>query len=585
MPPGHEPDLRTLDSGAPPLSLAQRQLQYLCRLHSPELDIRLIAALRLIGDLQVAALVDAAREFRARHEVLRGDGRGGREAPAAPIRLLRVRASTPERFDLYVQGQISRLCDRPVDAALREPLDMTLFQATATHHVLLLTVSHHVADGVALGVLVRELSELYRARTGTGVPPSRAPDARQQVLAEHRRAAEGREANEAFWSAHLADCPPVLQLATVPGTAGGDVVHEVGTEVVRAVARQRRCSAFVAVLTAFAAELFDHTEQDVIAVQVPVDLREAGTPPPVGMFAVQLPMVVRRSWFRAGNDATRMVRNTLMDVVAHRHVGPAWLLSRTTAARRRAGFLDAMSVLITDLDHRDIEADHLDAGLRAQRFPLGAPSEGWAGGLLLSTIRLAGDVRLRLEYSAAVSRELAVQLLAGTAGRLAAQRFESAPSPGTRMVRTAAGDRLYAIDPAGAAAVIATHPRVASVTVRPPAAGRAAPVLEVAASPGIREADLVRWLAARARRPVWRPQVEIVGAPAARPARSGAVPGPLTGMAPGDDFWAVGGTVREVERLAAAFPGSRVARGDWRAFAGTALAEDIVAALTRGGAG
>ena len=72
----------------------------------------------------------------------------------------------------------------------RKPFDLlegplvrsTLLQLRADDHVLLLTLHHIVADGWSMGVLIREMAELYAGRSGQPSPlPSLAvqyPDMR-----------------------------------------------------------------------------------------------------------------------------------------------------------------------------------------------------------------------------------------------------------------------------------------------------------------------------------------------------------------------------------------------------------------------
>src|SRR6185369_15892014 len=107
--------------------------------------------------------------------------------------------------------------ERPFDLS-RGPLARTiLLRLEAEHHVALFTIHHIVADGWSMGVLVAELTELYRALIAAE-PPS-LPDLPIQytdyaVWQRRRLAGEVLEDRLRWWRRRLAGAPHVLDLPT-----------------------------------------------------------------------------------------------------------------------------------------------------------------------------------------------------------------------------------------------------------------------------------------------------------------------------------------------------------------------------------
>src|SRR3990172_596157 len=115
------------------LSFAQQRLWFLDQLEPKSPLYNIPAAVRLAGDLDVAALGAALDQL----------------APPAEAREARVRE------------EAAREARRPFDLARGPLLRATLLRLADENHVALLTLHHIVADGWSLGVLVRELPPLY----------------------------------------------------------------------------------------------------------------------------------------------------------------------------------------------------------------------------------------------------------------------------------------------------------------------------------------------------------------------------------------------------------------------------------------
>jgi Condensation domain len=526
-------------------SCAQLQYHYLGCLNGASHDVRLCASFRLTGELDVPLLVSAVRMVVNQHGTLRLrlGGHGARLAltlaatvPERPLRLVRAVTGSPEHFDLYVRRRIRAMCSGARSGRSWRPFELALFRLDEASHVLALVASHLAVDGRALDTIVRRLFTLYFDLVNKGpmnkddaatAAPAPESDSVRQVMGERRLMERDQPANDRFWAARLHGRPPALRLtAAEPAPTGGAVSRSVPSAQIRASARVGRCSGFVVALTAFVAELFTRTTQDRILVHVPVDLRTPEAHDAVGMFAMQLPVLVSRSWLHESAAALTAVRDQVLSAVRHRYVDPARMISLMLSTRP-LGVLDTTSVIATHIEHRHPPPEGrpgATAGPRIERFPLRWTSPGFPGGMLLSVVSTAGPTTLSLEYAGSLlgARD-AESLLAGVAARISTGRFDTATD-----VAHAGSDRTC--PPRGGRG---DRPRTAAPDTRDTASEHAMRML-------LRELPHAHRTA---------------------------------------NFWTSGGTVELIAELAEAFPSSAIGRGDWRVFRGLAAIGDIAAAL------
>ncbi|TMZ58014.1 hypothetical protein EMG21_30295, partial [Klebsiella pneumoniae] len=145
----------------PPLSFAQQRLWFLYELDGPSPTYNVPMALRLSGDLDVAALRLALRDVVARHESLRtvieSDEHGAYQR-IVPVEAVDVELAV-ETLDE------ARLADALADnvghgfALDRDiPVRAWLYRIAPREHVFLLLVHHIATDGWSKGPLTRDLT-------------------------------------------------------------------------------------------------------------------------------------------------------------------------------------------------------------------------------------------------------------------------------------------------------------------------------------------------------------------------------------------------------------------------------------------
>nr|WP_238782902.1 non-ribosomal peptide synthetase [Streptomyces monomycini] len=203
-----------------PLSFGQQRMWFLHSLEGPSATNNIPLAVRLTGEVDVTALEVAWSDVVARHETLRTrypeDGGSARQEilAAVPARIP-VTAVAEETVDAALAAEAAR--GFRLDTEL--PWRVTLFEVSPAEHVLLIVVHHIAADGWSMGVLTRDLSAAYAARSEGRAPgwvplPVQYADFTlwQRELLD-RGTEDGLFGKQLdFWTRALADLPEQLEL-------------------------------------------------------------------------------------------------------------------------------------------------------------------------------------------------------------------------------------------------------------------------------------------------------------------------------------------------------------------------------------
>ncbi|TWV29510.1 amino acid adenylation domain-containing protein, partial [Streptomyces misionensis] len=216
--PAHAADvIPALPADAPaPLSYAQQRLWFLDRFEPGSTEYTTLSALRLRGPLDTAALGAALDGLVARHEALRttfAEHEGQARQIVHPERPVDLPvAELPDAAAL--DGFLERVAATPFDLATGPLLRARLVRLAAEDHVLVLAVHHIVTDGWSMGVLGRDLGELYAAARADRRPELPSLPVRYADHAAWQRARADRAEEElAYWRAALAGVAP-LELPT-----------------------------------------------------------------------------------------------------------------------------------------------------------------------------------------------------------------------------------------------------------------------------------------------------------------------------------------------------------------------------------
>jgi amino acid adenylation domain-containing protein len=162
-----------------PLSFAQRRLWFLDQFDPGGCAYNVPSVVRLLGDLNVAALEQTLREIVHRHEALRTtfstiDGEPVQQVnPSGPFPLdvVDLRPLADAERAAEAARLIREEARRPFDLARGPIFRAVLVRVGDAEHILASTMHHIVSDGWSLGILTSEFSALYGAFV-TGTRPA-----------------------------------------------------------------------------------------------------------------------------------------------------------------------------------------------------------------------------------------------------------------------------------------------------------------------------------------------------------------------------------------------------------------------------
>ena len=329
-----------------PLSVAQERIWFLEELEGPSALHHIAAAFTGAGRLDVAAFRLALSGVWARHEALRArfavvDGKPsqsfapvGEDAPALPEIDLSGLAKAREVQSAAAARASALLARRPFDLARGPLLRAALLRLDEACFRLALVVHHLVADGVSLGILEGELSELYAAAIERRPAVLEALPCQYADFAawQRDRLASAADAAEIeTWRAELEGLPPLLLPADRELAAGtshsrhrGRTValdEHLGAGIGAAIERLSRAGGttpFVAFLAGYAAALARWAGQEEFGLGVP----EAGRPRReaerlVGLFVNTVVVRVDATGDPTGYEFLDRLRGRLAGALAH----------------------------------------------------------------------------------------------------------------------------------------------------------------------------------------------------------------------------------------------------------------------------
>ncbi|MEW5931561.1 MAG: amino acid adenylation domain-containing protein, partial [Gemmatimonadota bacterium] len=394
------PPLRPAPREGPlPLSFAQQRLWFIHQLEPRSPAYNIPSPLRLRGRLRPGVLERALTELVRRHESLRTVFRSAagepeqvvRPAGPAALPVVDLRGIEAGRREATVRRLAAEEAGRPFDLARGPLLRAALLRAGEEEWALLFTVHHVVSDGWSMGVLVREMSQLYHA-FARGLP-SPLPEPRLQyadyaVWQRGWLAGEALERQLAFWREALRDAPPRLELPADhprPAAAGDRAAQRSlalsaeTSEALRALARREGATLFMTLLAVYQALLARWSGQDDISIGTPVAGRGLLELEPLIGFFVNM-LVIRTGL--AGRPSARellgRVREGVLAAQAHQDLPFERLVDELQVERSldRAPLFQVVFALAgagpgeERLSLGDVEVHPLHAGETTAKFDL-----------------------------------------------------------------------------------------------------------------------------------------------------------------------------------------------------------------------
>jgi non-ribosomal peptide synthetase component F/thioesterase domain-containing protein/NADP-dependent 3-hydroxy acid dehydrogenase YdfG/aryl carrier-like protein len=300
-----------------PATYAQQGLWFFYRLnpHSAFYNVSMVHRLR--GKLDTTVLRAALNDVVQRHEALRTTFReyNGelRQVVADAVDIpLSVHAAAGSAADgtaphetPAVREQLTTLIQAPFDLENGPLLRATMVRTALDDQLLVLSMHHIVVDGWSLGILLRELSEAYRARRADGV--AQLPELAIQYgdYAEwqvEQLRGPALQDGLSYWRERLGGDLPELRLATdrprpeersFAGARFDLTLDQDLTARLRELCRAEGVTLYMALFAGVSVMLHRYTGQEDFILGTPMAGRDdAQTRPLIGSFVNTLPMRV-----------------------------------------------------------------------------------------------------------------------------------------------------------------------------------------------------------------------------------------------------------------------------------------------------
>ncbi len=294
-------------SKAVPLSEGQKRIWTLEEITPGTATYNMPVGYRLEGPLHITALKAAFEELSKRHEALRTTFKAVNEgdepqqivhdSPLFDFKLVDMTRAPRETVEADLARLGAEEVKQPFDLANGPLLRVTVFQLAPTTNVLVINVHHIISDGWSHGIMIRELSSLYRsalAGTPSDLPPQSIhyPD---YTIWKDASSRELVKKQLAFWKEQLKGGLTLLELpADRPRPAvqtqnGGAHHFRFSPEIaagMKQIAAASKASLYMTLLSAFDVLVHRFSGQTDLLVGTPVAGRtESDVENMIGYFA------------------------------------------------------------------------------------------------------------------------------------------------------------------------------------------------------------------------------------------------------------------------------------------------------------
>ncbi len=407
-------------------SFAQQRLWFLAQ-YEPDTDqYNVPLAWRVQGAIDIAALRSALAALVLRHEVLRSTYEAGDEAPLQvihdrlPFELECLSPPAGEAWDVDAAlGAALQRARLPFDLE-RGPVGRALLAGCAPREHVLVLVLHHIAsDGWSMGVLVKELAQLYAAEVQGGQAPLEALPIQYADYAQWQRQwLDGARLQEQLqhWRHKLQGASELIELPTdkprpaVMTQAGASVEFEWDEALaqgLRRLGQQQGTTLFMTMAALFAVLLYRHGGQDDLCIGYPVANRQHGqTQGLIGFFVNTLVLRVKLQPQHSFEQLLAQVKEDVLDADAHQDL-PFEKLVEALSPQRSTNHAPLFQVMVSVLNEGGGRLQL--QGLQVQ--PLVVPSATSKFDLALDISEQQGRLMGALEYSTQLYEEASVSRL------------------------------------------------------------------------------------------------------------------------------------------------------------------------------
>ncbi len=405
-------------SGQPqafPLSFAQQRLWFLYQWEPHTAFYNINSALRIEGDLDVAAFKRCVNEIVKRHESLRTSFTTLESEPVQivhpetklKVSFIDLRGFSPSERDTEMRRLAAEEAERPFDLARAPLIRVCLLQLDNISHVALTALHHIISDGWSIGAFYREVAALYQAfarSEAISLPelPIQYPD--YAVWQRGYLSGEVLEPQLAYWKSRLTGAAPLLELPTdrprpalqsFKGARLSRVVDKALLDAVKTVGQVDRATLFMTLLAAFSVLLSRYCRSDDIVIGSPIAGRtRTETEHLIGFFVNTLALRTDLSGDPSFRELLARVREIALSAYAHQDL-PFEKLVEELKPERSLSYSPLFQVMFAL--QNTTQAPLRLPGLEVKRLDLGRETSKFD--LSLAAIEASEGLKLSFEYN------------------------------------------------------------------------------------------------------------------------------------------------------------------------------------------
>lgn len=410
-----------------PLSFSQERFWFLNQLEAGA-HYNDHLAWRLVGDLNVRALLPSLNSIIARHETLRTtfvsvEGRPTQHidsAHAADLQYFDLTELSSERREAEALRHAAAEVKKPFELAERPAYRLALWKLAPDDHLFLLCIHQIINDGWSMRIFTKELTAIYQSvlkGESSDLPTLPFQYADFAIWQRDQFSQSACTVDMEYWKNELSGALPILELPldqprpsekTFQGARHHFSIPDDLLQSLRSLAERENATPFMLLLAAFNTLIYRYTGQTDIAIGFPVANRTVeGTDRLIGVFIN--PLVLRSD---LSSDITfaellAQTRTKALDAYAHQSV-PFEKLVDELQPNRNISFPPLFQVLF---DYNNVPMPDLDLpGLSASRVELDAGTAKFD--LSLELTEFKNEIRGFLEYSTEIFDATTIQRMA-----------------------------------------------------------------------------------------------------------------------------------------------------------------------------
>ena len=401
------------------LSFAQQRLWFLHQLQLDDAAYNVPMAVRLTGQLDIAAFERTLAEIVRRHEVLRTtfvevDGQAMQvinPATAVPLPVIDLSDIEDGEREAEAKKLITAEASRAFDLTAGPLLRTSLLRLSEQEHIAVMTMHHIVIDAWSLGLLIREVVALYAAFAQGQTSPLPELSIQYVDFAHWQQQwlqGEALETQLDYWKKQLAGAPAALDLPTdrprpaVQTQRGAQEAFWLSVDLSRALhelSRREGVTPFMTLLAAWQVLLSRYTNQTDIVIGTDVANRNLSeTEALVGFFSNMLVMRTDLSGNPRFTMLLQRVREMCLNAFAHQNAPFERLVEELQPKRdlSRSPIFQVTFILqnapTSALELAGVTLSGVEVDNKTAKFDIALLMREEAGGFLSGTLEYNSDL-------------------------------------------------------------------------------------------------------------------------------------------------------------------------------------------------